>query len=85
LGESVFTGSVDCDEEIEIAVLDPHLSDIDMEAADGTPPELLPCWLVTLDLRQATGAVTLKTSVQRRAGQLRLWHLKQKVQDERCK
>jgi len=40
LGESVFTGSVDF-EEIEIAVLGPHLSDIDMEAADGTCLERL--------------------------------------------
>ena len=71
LGESEFTGSVDGDEEIELALLGPHLSDIDMEEADGILPELLPCGLVPLDLRQATDAVTLKTSVQRRAGQLR--------------
>jgi hypothetical protein len=71
LGESEFTGSVDGDEEIELALLGPHLSDIDMEVTDGILPELLPCWLVPFDLRQATDAVTLKTSVQRGAGQLR--------------
>ena len=38
------------------ALLGPHLSDIDVEVADRVALELLPCWLVALDIGQAANA-----------------------------
>ena len=72
LGESEFTGSVDGDEEIELALLGPHLSDIDMEVTDWVGFELrFLCRLIAFDIRQARDAVTLQAAMQRRAAQMR--------------
>jgi len=56
---------------IEFALLGAHRGDIDMEVADGILLELLPGWLIPLDIGQAADAVTLETTVQGRTGQAR--------------
>lgn len=64
-GEGELRGPVDGHEEIEPALLGPHLGDIDVEVADriGLEPALV--GLAVFDLRQARDAVALKATMQR--------------------
>lgn len=48
-----FAGAVDGDEQLELALSDLHLGDIDVEEADGRALEPLPLWLVAFDVGQA--------------------------------
>jgi hypothetical protein len=51
LGERDLRGSIDGDEEIELAGFGLDLDDIDMEVADGVSLELPLCRLVATDFR----------------------------------
>jgi hypothetical protein len=64
-------GSVDSDQQVELALLGSHLSKIDVEVADWIRLELLARWLVTIDLGQPADAMTLEATVQRGARQMR--------------
>jgi hypothetical protein len=50
LGVGELAGSINGHKEIELALLGTHLGDIDMEVADGILLELLPGWLIPLDI-----------------------------------
>ena len=63
--------AVDADEQVEPALGGLHLSDVDVEEADGVALELLPLRLVAFDIRQARDAVPLQASVQRGPRQVR--------------
>lgn len=57
-------GSVNGNKEIWLAFLRSHLSNIDMEIADGVALELLALWLVTFDAGQTGYPVPLQTTMQ---------------------
>ena len=59
LYEGELRGPVDCDQQIELALLGAHLGKIDVEVADRISLKLLPCWLVTINLGQPADPVTL--------------------------
>ncbi len=65
LRDGKFAGPVNAHKEIELAFNRLHLGDIDMKEADGLTLELLPLWLVALDVRQARDAVPLKATMER--------------------
>jgi len=52
LGEGELRGSVDGDEEVELALLGPDLGDVNMEDADGVGLEALADRLVAVGLGQ---------------------------------
>jgi hypothetical protein len=56
---------VDAGEEEELALGRLHFGDVDMKEPDGVAFELLPLRLVSLDIRQARYAMTLKAPMQR--------------------
>jgi hypothetical protein len=75
---------VDTHEEKKLSLGRLHLGDVDVDRASGSPPvreplaranriplELLPTWLVALDIRQARDAMPLQAPMQRRSGQVR--------------
>lgn len=64
LGDRELAGAVDADEQVKLASGSLHLSDIDVEEADGMALEALTLWLVALDVRQAGNVVPLETSMQ---------------------
>jgi hypothetical protein len=70
LGESELRGSVDRDEEIELAFRGADLGDVDVEVADGIGLEPTLVRLVALDMRQTRDAMALQATMQRRAGQV---------------
>ncbi|AML51139.1 hypothetical protein RC74_07580 [Falsihalocynthiibacter arcticus] len=63
-------GPFKTNKEIELALHSLNLGNVDMKEADGVTLELLALRLVTLDIRQAGDAVPLKTTMQRRPGQI---------------
>jgi hypothetical protein len=60
LGKGEFAGPVDGNEQIELAVFNSHLRDINMEIADGVQPELFLCGLVAFNIGQPADTVPLK-------------------------
>jgi hypothetical protein len=64
-------GTIDGNEQIELAFCGLHLGDVDMEVADRVALELLLRRLVAFDIRQATDAMALQTAMEGRAGQVR--------------
>ena len=62
---------MDGHEEMTLALLGPHLCDIDVEEADGVDLERLLAGLVSADLGQAADPVAHEQPVQRRPGQVR--------------
>ena len=59
LDESELRGSIDGDEHIQLTLVGAHFGDIDMEVADRVGFELLLWRSVSLDIGQATDAMTL--------------------------
>jgi len=55
---------VDTDEEKELALGRLNFGDVDVEEAYGVALELLPCGLVSIDIRKARNAMTLRAPVQ---------------------
>ena len=53
LDEGELGGSIDADEQVELALFGPHLGDVDMEEADRVGLELALRGFLTVDLRQA--------------------------------
>ena len=64
LDEGELAGSVNGDEEIELALNGLHLGDVDVEEADRTGFECLLRRLLAVDVRQPSDAVALQTAVQ---------------------
>src|SRR5262249_4961219 len=64
LGKGKLRRSIDCHEQIELALPGANLGDIDVEVADRIALEGLPCGLVTGDLWQPADAVTLEATMQ---------------------
>ena len=62
--EGELRGAVDGDEHVQLALLGPHLGDVDVEVADRIGLELLLRRLVAFDIGQAADAVALQTAVQ---------------------
>ena len=69
-------GAVDGDEKVELALLRPDLSDVDVEVADGVALELGAARLVALGVRQPADAVALEAAVQAGAGEVRQGRLR---------
>ena len=65
LGHGELARAVNADEQEELSFGSLNLGDVDMEEAYGVALELRPLRLVTLDIRQARDAVTLKAPMQR--------------------
>ena len=65
LRDGELAGAVNADEQVELAFGSLHLSNVDVEEADGVALEGLPLWLVAFDVRQAGDAVSLKAPMQR--------------------
>ena len=71
-GRRYFTGAVNGHEEVLLAFFGLDLGEINVQVADGIVLEFLFCRASPIFAqRQATDAVALKTTVQRRAGQVR--------------
>lgn len=64
-------GPIDRPQQVKLALLGPHLSQIDVEVADRIRLELFPRGLVAIDFRQPADAVTRETTVKRGACQMR--------------
>ncbi len=64
LSDGELAAAVDPDEEKELSLSGLHLGDVDVKEPDGVALELLPPGLVSLDIRQARNAMTLKAPVQ---------------------
>ena len=64
-------GSVDGNEQVELAFGGSDFGQVDVEEADRIGVELLPPGLVTLDIGQTADAVTFQTPMQGRASELR--------------
>ena len=75
-GEGKLRGSVDRDEQVELAFLGSNLGDVDAEVADGVVREALRLGLVALHLGQPADPVTLEAAVERRSGEMRDRRLK---------
>jgi hypothetical protein len=71
LDEGELRGTVDGDQEIELALFGAHLRQINMEVADRIGLELLAPGPVALHIGQPGDATALQAAMQRRAGQLR--------------
>lgn len=56
---------VNADEQVKLPFGGLHLGDVDVKEPDGVALELLPSGLVSLDIRKARNAMTLKAPVQR--------------------
>src|SRR4051795_7010546 len=65
------TGAVDGYKEVELALLSPHLGDVDVEVADRVRLEPLLGGLVALGLGQARDAMPLQAAMQTGARQVR--------------
>ncbi len=65
LGNGELGCPVDADEEKELSLSSLHLGDVDVKEPDRVTLELLPSGLVSLDIRKARNAMTLKAPVQR--------------------
>ena len=65
LDECKFGGSVDGDEQVELAFLDASLGEVDVEVADPVILELEFLGLLTADIRQPPYAMALQAAVQR--------------------
>src|SRR5215212_11246160 len=65
------TRAVDGYEEVELALLSPHLGDVDVEVADRIRLEPLLRGLLALGLGEPANAVPLQTAVQTGARQVR--------------
>ncbi len=72
LDEGELRGTVNSDQEIELALFGANFRDIDMEVADRIGLELLAPGPVAFHIRQPGDLVPLQAAVQRRAGQLRM-------------
>ena len=59
-----FAGSVDGNEEMQLAFCGSHFSNVDMEVANRVSLELLLRSPVTFNIRQPFNAVTLKAAMQ---------------------
>lgn len=68
--------AVDANEQVELPFAGLHLRDIDVKEADGVALELLPLWLVTLNIWRTRNAVTLQAPMLRRSRQMRDRQLK---------
>ncbi|SDZ01276.1 hypothetical protein SAMN05421755_108213 [Nitrosomonas sp. Nm33] len=64
LGIGELTGAVDGDEQIELAFLGAHFSDVDMKVSNGILLELLFRGFIAIYIRQPTDAVTLIAAMQ---------------------
>lgn len=71
LGKSELGGSVNGHKQIQLAFGCLHLGNVDVKVADWVALELLLGRLVALNLWQSRDAMTLQTSMQRRARQMR--------------
>src|SRR3954454_8585844 len=71
LGKGKLTRAVDGYEEVELALLSPHLGDVDVEVADRIRLEPRLGGLVALGLGQARDAVALQAAMQTKARQAR--------------
>ena len=69
--EGELRGSVDGDEEVELALRGSNLGDVDMKLADRIGLEFAFGGGFAFDLRQPGDSMTLQTAVQRRARQMR--------------
>lgn len=79
--------SVDCYEQVELALFGSHLSKIDVEVANGVRLELRSGRLVAIDIRQPADAVALQAAMQRGARQMwdrRLQRVEAIVQRQQC-
>lgn len=68
---SELRGTIDGHVQVELSLGGPHLGQVDVEETDQRGIELLPLGLVAFHVRQAADAVTLRTPMLRRAGELR--------------
>lgn len=64
-------GVLNGNKEMQLAFLGYHLSNVDVETADGVARESLPFRLVTLDIWKTRNAMPLKTTMHTSAGQER--------------
>src|SRR3954463_6100221 len=70
LGEGELARAVDGYEQVEFGLIGSHLSDVDMDVADRVSLERL-FGLIALNFGQPADAVSLETTVQGRAGEMR--------------
>ena len=63
LGYRELARAVDADEQVKLALGGLNLSDVDVEEADRVALELLPLWLVALDVRQTRDAMPFQAAV----------------------
>jgi len=63
LNEGELGGPIDRHQQVKLALLGPHLCQIDVEVADRLRLELRPDRLVAIDLGQPADAVTLQAAV----------------------
>jgi hypothetical protein len=70
LHEGELRGSVDADEQVELAFLGPDFGDVDVKEADRVGLELLLRGLVAFNLREPADAVSLQAAMQGRARQM---------------
>jgi hypothetical protein len=85
--EGELRGSVDGNEEVELALLRPDLGDVDMEVADRITLESRALRLVAPGVRQSADAVALEAAMQARAGEVRngrLECIKAVVERQQC-
>ena len=76
LGEGELRSAVDGNEEMELTLLGPDLSDVDVEVADGVALELGAARLIALGVRQPADPMALQAAVQAGAPQVRDRRLK---------
>jgi len=69
--EGELRGSVDRDDEIELALRGPDLGDVDMEIADRVSLELVLGRGFAFDLREPGDPMALQTAMKRRTCQMR--------------
>ncbi len=64
------TGSIDADKEMEFTLFGSHLGDINMVITDWVAFVFLTLGFITTHIRQPRNAMPLKTTMQRKAGQV---------------
>jgi hypothetical protein len=69
--EGEFRGSVDADEQMELAFFGPDFGDVDVKEADRVRLELLLCGLVPFDLLGGADAESLQAAMQGRPRQMK--------------
>jgi hypothetical protein len=65
-----FAGSIDGDEEMQLAFSGSHLCNVDLEVANRVGFKLLLWSVVAINVEQPFNAMTLKATVKRRTGQV---------------